>query len=111
MEEEEVQRRGEEKDAGLIWLFRLATSSSDFPCTERTTAEGARSYWEEAVIGDWGMRKCSKTRAAEGSLRPGPALRVQVPSETTNGLGKNFLDLESQCSVLAGAVWELPRFQ
>jgi hypothetical protein len=98
MEEEEVQRRGEEKDTGLICLFRLATSSSDFPFTECRAAEGARSSWKETAIAGWGMRKRSKTRAVEGSLRPGPALRVWVPSENMNGLGKNCLDLNLRCS-------------
>jgi hypothetical protein len=98
MEEEEVQTRGEEKDAGLICLFSLATSSSDFPCTECPAAERARSDWKDTAVGDWGMRKGNKTRVAEGSLRPGPALRVRAPSETMDGLGKNCLDLEGQCS-------------
>lgn len=49
------------------------------------------TIWQEAAIGGWIMRKCSRIRAAEGSPRPGTPSEFGSPPAIMDGLGKNCL--------------------
>ena len=85
-----------------LWAYMLVPSGHELLrlSMRRVSRRGRGTLiLERGAIGSWGMRKCSEARAAEGSLRPGPAFRVRVPSENMGGLGKNCLDLDLRCSL------------